>query len=88
MKPILLFCWLILLSTGVAVAQCGVNEIEIKVEINTDNWGYETSWKITELTGALILEGGQGGVYGNFSSYTDSICVAADGCFFFEIFDS
>jgi hypothetical protein len=88
MKKSLLFCFLILLSAGVAVGQCGVNEIEIKVEINTDNWGYETSWKITELTGTLILEGGQGGVYGNFSTYADSICVAADGCFFFEIYDS
>jgi hypothetical protein len=88
MKNTLLFCLLLFLPTGLIFAQCGANEIEIKVEIATDNWGYETSWKVTDLTGAIIMEGGQGGTYGNFSSYSDSICVAADGCFFFEIDDT
>jgi N-terminal domain of M60-like peptidases/Secretion system C-terminal sorting domain/Peptidase M60, enhancin and enhancin-like len=88
MKNTLLLSLLLLLSTHFASAQCGANEVEIKVEIKTDNWGYETSWKLTELTGAIILEGGLGGVYDNFSTYTDSVCVAVDGCFFFEIFDS
>ena len=87
MKNILLICLLVILSTDLAFAQCGANEIEIKVEIATDNWGYETSWTITDLMGTIILEGGQGGVYGNNSTYSDSTCVAADGCFFFEIYD-
>ena len=88
MKNILLICLLVILSTDLAFAQCGANEIEIKVEIATDNWGYETSWTITDLMGTIILEGGQGGVYGNNSTYSDSTCVAADGCFFFEIYDT
>jgi len=88
MKNILLFCSLFFLSTGFGFAQCSVNEVEIKVEIKTDNWGYETSWELTDLAGTIIMQGGQSGVYGNFSSYSDSICVAADGCFFFEIYDT
>lgn len=88
MKKTLLFCLLALFFTDFAFAQCDVNEVEIKVKIATDDWGGETSWKITDLTGTVILEGGQGGVYGNFSTYLDTICVAADGCFFFEIYDS
>lgn len=88
MKKTLLFCLFILLSKSLSFAQCGDNEIEIKVEIATDNWGDETSWRITDLTGTIILQGGQGGSYGNFMIYSDSICVAADGCFFFEIYDT
>lgn len=88
MKNILLFCSLFFLSAGFGFAQCGANEVEIKVEIKTDNWGYETSWELTDLAGAVIMQGGQEGVYGNFSTYSDSICVAADGCFFFEIYDT
>ncbi|MBK9151067.1 MAG: hypothetical protein IPM26_08705 [Saprospiraceae bacterium] len=82
------FCFLLLLQSAFSFAQCGVNEIEIKIEIATDNFGDETYWKLTDLTGTIISQGGQGGTYGNFSLYAESICVAADGCFFFEIFDT
>src|SRR5687768_5640358 len=34
------------------------------------------------------MQGGQGGVYQNHTSYADSICVPHDGCFFFEIYDT
>lgn len=88
MKKKLVLCLLIFFYRGLSFAQCGANEIEIKVEIATDNWGDETSWRITDLTGAIILQGGQGGTYGSLSFYSDSICVAVDGCFFFEIFDT
>ncbi len=77
-----------MLFTGYSFAQCGISEVEVRVEIATDNWGYETSWAITDIVGSIILEGGQGGVYENNTSYSDSICVTADGCFFFEIYDT
>jgi hypothetical protein len=79
---------LLLLSAGYVLAQCDLNEVEIRVEITTDPWGGETSWTITDLAGIVVLQGGQGGVYENNTSYSDSICVAADGCFFFEIYDT
>lgn len=88
MKRILLLIPLLSLVISYTSAQCGANEIEIKVEIATDNWGSETSWKLTDLRGAIIMEGGKEGVYGNLLSYSDSICVAVDGCFFFEIYDT
>ncbi|MDC0230851.1 T9SS type A sorting domain-containing protein, partial [Aureispira] len=34
------------------------------------------------------LQGGQGGSYGNYMSYSDSTCVIANSCFFFEIYDT
>jgi hypothetical protein len=88
MRKVLPISLLLTLFVGFSFAQCGVNEVEVRVEIATDNWGYETSWTITDLVGTVILEGGQGGVYDNFTSYSDSICLADDGCFFFEIYDT
>lgn len=79
---------LLTLFAGYTFGQCIVNETEVKVEIFTDNWGDETSWTLTDLSGTTVMQGGQGGVYGSFSSYVDSICVAANGCFLFEIYDT
>lgn len=79
---------LLLFFAGSGFGQCDTNEVELRVEITTDNWGAETSWIITDLKDSVILEGGQGGVYQNNTSYSDSICVNAEGCFFFEIFDT
>lgn len=88
MKKLPLFTLLfLLLSVSYTFAQCPTDEIEIKVNIATDNWGYETSWTLTDLLGTILLQGGQGGAYDNNSSYSDSTCVLADGCFFFEIYD-
>ncbi len=83
-----LICLLLSLFTGSGFAQCVVNEVEVKVEINTDPYGNETYWTLTDLSGTVILQGGQGGVYQNYSLYSDSICVAGDGCYFFKIYDT
>ena len=88
MKRLLLISFLLTLLTGSGFAQCGVNEIEVKVEIKTDSYGSETYWTLTDLNGTVVLQGGQGGVYQNNTIYTDSICVPADGCFFFKIYDT
>lgn len=88
MRKILLISFFFSLLTGRAPAQCGGNEVEIRIEISTDIWGGETYWTLSDLNGMVVLEGGQGGVYQSESSYADSICVASDGCFFFEIYDT
>jgi hypothetical protein len=88
MIRIFLFIFLLSLLPYRGIAQCNVNEVQVKVEIETDNWGYETYWTLSNLMGTVVLQGGQGGVYGNFSSYSDSICVPANGCFTFEIYDT
>jgi hypothetical protein len=76
------------LFSGYCCAQCDVSQVEIKVEIKTDPYGNETYWTLTDLSGTVVLQGGQGGVYLNYTSYSDSICVPADGCYFFEIYDT
>lgn len=69
---------------------CGTfdDEVTFRVEIETDQWGGETSWAITDLEGEVIMQGGQDGAYGAFESHADSICVDFNGCYFFEIWDA
>jgi hypothetical protein len=88
MKKTLLISYFLVLCTGYCFAQCGANEVQVKVNISTDNWGEETSWTLTDLMGTVVLQGGQGGVYASNASYADSICVQANACLFFEISDT
>jgi len=88
MRKILLITFLLMIFYSYNVAQCSMDEIEIRVDITTDKYGGETSWTLKDLIGTVIIQGGQGGAYENNSSYSDSICVPADGCFFFEIYDT
>ena len=88
MARIVIIILLLSLLSYRGIAQCNMNEVQVKVEIETDNWGYETYWTLSNLMGTVVLQGGQGGVYGNFSSYSDSICVQANSCFTFEIYDT
>lgn len=79
---------LLMLFAAYSVAQCGANEVEVRVEITTDVYGGETYWILSDLNGTVVMQGGQGGVYQNSATYADSICVPLDGCFFFEIYDT
>ncbi|HRD79145.1 MAG TPA: M60 family peptidase N-terminal accessory domain-containing protein [Saprospiraceae bacterium] len=88
MKKTLLITAFLMLCGGYGFAQCGMNEVEVRVEVATDPYGSETYWTVTNLMGAVVMQGGQGGVYGNNTTYKDSLCVPADGCFFFEIYDT
>jgi hypothetical protein len=38
--------------------------------------------------GTVVLQGGQGGVYDDYTSYADSICILSNTCLFFEIYDT
>ncbi len=88
MKNILLISFLLTLYTGYSFAQCGANQVEVKVDILTDPWGEETYWTLSDLQGTIVLQGGQGGVYLDNTSYSDSICVSSSSCLFFEIYDT
>ncbi|MBL7831089.1 MAG: hypothetical protein JNK41_08695, partial [Saprospiraceae bacterium] len=87
MKKNLLLNVLLLLLTGYASAQCGANEVKVSINIQTDTWGEETSWTLTDLKGNVVLNGGQGGVYDDNTNYKDSVCVLSNECLFFEIYD-
>jgi hypothetical protein len=88
MKKIILISFFLALFTHHSFGQCGANEVEVKVNILTDAWGEETSWTLSDLMGTVVLQGGQGGVYDDYTSYADSICVLSNTCLFFEIYDT
>lgn len=88
MKIKLLVSFLLTLCALNSFAQCATNEVEVRVEIETDAWGEETYWTLSDLSGAIVLQGGQGGVYDDNASYSESICVSSDECLFFEIYDT
>jgi hypothetical protein len=88
MRKKILSSLMFLLFAGYLSAQCNGNEVEVRVEISTDNWGEETFWTLSDLLGTTVLQGGQGGVYGDFDTFSDSVCIAAGDCYFFEIYDT
>jgi len=88
MKNILLIGIFLTLCTGYSFAQCGANQVEVRVDILTDPWGEETYWTLSDLLGTVVLQGGQGAVYLDNTSYSDSICVSSSSCLFFEIYDT
>ncbi|MGB0917616.1 MAG: hypothetical protein ACPGU4_08500, partial [Flavobacteriales bacterium] len=66
-------------------AQCGPNEIEVTVEITTDQYGYETYWALLDSNGDTLLLGGEepdgsGITYANNTTYTESVCVSNNQC--------
>jgi len=69
-----------------AVAQCPM--ATITVEINTDQWGDETSWEIYDQPSLALIASGGNGLYNGNSTYTHQVCVDSAKCYFFIIYDA
>ena len=68
-------------------AQCGSDSLEIKININTDEFFNETHWElagINEIYGSIEA----GDLNQQDSLYVWSICVPNDDCITFTIFDT
>lgn len=63
----------------------GCSENEITLTINLDNYPGETTWTITNGSGATVASGGP--YSGAGSTVNQNICLP-DGCYDFNIFDS
>ncbi len=88
MKKVLSISIILTLFAGFSFAQCPAGQVEIRVEIATDNWGYETYWTLSNDAGTIIMQGGQGGVYANDTTYSATICSTEESCLVFEIYDT
>lgn len=62
------------------------SEATIKVDIMTDDYGDDTTWKIIELDTGDVLASGGPYDYGN-TLYTDEICAESGKCYVFKIYD-
>ncbi len=87
MKNALLLLALLVIASP-SYSQCSSNEVEVAIQILTDNYGYETEWQLIDDNGAILASGGDGGVYANNTWYGDTVCVPGDACLRFQIFDS
>jgi photosystem II stability/assembly factor-like uncharacterized protein len=57
----------------------------LDIEVKTDNYPTETTWSITDQSGAVVAEGG--GYSTPLSIYNNLACLN-DGCYTFTIYDS
>ncbi|MFT4537503.1 MAG: hypothetical protein ACI9P5_004888 [Saprospiraceae bacterium] len=87
MRNTILVIFILALFTSYSFAQCPAGEVEIKVAILTDNYGYENYWTLSYGSGEIIIQGGQGGVYEDFTNYSETICVPEETSVVFEIYD-
>ena len=69
----------------VIVPECGENEMQVVATLQTDIWGGEVSYTISDANGVILT--GQGlGDYGTFDGY---FCLGdSAGCLTLEMFDS
>lgn len=80
------------LIAGKVFAQCSTDEVEVTIEITTDQYGYETYWTLTDANGTVLLQGGEfpdgsGTTYENNTTYTESVCAPDDACLRFDLYD-
>lgn len=87
MKKTILVGFIIALFTNYSFSQCPTGQVEIRVDILTDNYGYENRWTLSYENGDIVMQGGQEGVYENFTNYSQTVCVANETSVVFEIYD-
>ena len=87
MRKIILVSYILALFTSYSFAQCPAGQVEIKVDILTDEYGYENYWTLSYESGVIIMQGGQEGVYEDFTNYSETICVPEETSVIFEIYD-
>lgn len=59
---------------------------ELKVDVHTDDFGFETAYRLIDARKRMVLWQAAG-VESN-AEYSDSECIDPDGCYLFEIRDS
>ncbi len=67
------------------IEPCSNNKSRISVIVRTDNYPNETSWRITDLEGKVLLQSDPFDTI--VTTYRDSICVKKDQCYLFTIND-
>ncbi len=82
------FFSLALLLPYLAIAQpCGTDEVTAVVDIQTDNWGFETAWLLQNAVSGEIYAQVDFGDYDNNSFYSTQVCIPESACVEFLIYD-
>lgn len=80
------FLLLALISGTLCIAQdCALEENLVVVTVQTDPYGYESSWDIKDGQGEIIFSGGD---FDNNELYIDSFCITSGSCLTFSFYDA
>lgn len=83
-------CTLLMLAftcTAMAQPPCPDGTQSLLVNIQTDNWGYETSWSVSDAEGTIYYEIPIN-TYAANSLFQTQVCIPDDACITFHIEDS
>jgi cytochrome oxidase Cu insertion factor (SCO1/SenC/PrrC family) len=73
-------------TISAAIAGAAEATTHIRVRVNTDNWGAETGWSLTDENGNVIESVAQGSL-GNTTEYITNVYVPSTGCYTFTVTD-
>ncbi|WP_306641793.1 T9SS type A sorting domain-containing protein [Sanyastnella coralliicola] len=76
-------------NNTVAVSISGATEstTHMRITVNTDNWGEETGWEITDGDGNVVASVAAGS-YASETQYVENVYAPSTGCYSFTITDS
>ena len=84
----LLVLFILLINISVGTAQIGTNNLKmVTVHIETDQFGFETSWRLKSLDGTIYKQVNQGELTSN-TTYNTTINVPNTSCLDFTINDA
>jgi len=69
-----------------AYAQCPAGQKQVRVELMTDDYPGENSWKLFDAQGNILMQNVAN--MGQATLYKDSVCVPDNACTHFQILDS
>jgi hypothetical protein len=73
-------------SIAASIAGAADATTHIRVRVNTDNWGAETGWSLTDENGTAVASVAAG-TLGNLTEYITNVFVPSTGCYTFTVTD-
>jgi hypothetical protein len=67
---------------------CDYDQIDFQLNLQTDDYGYETSWDLVDGTTGLTVVSGAEATYGNNDNVSTQRCLNGDNCYTLTIYDS
>lgn len=67
---------------------CPQGKINFEFKLRTDDYGYETSWELKDVTSGSVVESRGEGTYGNNAEDDVKLCLNGNNCYTLTIQDS
>ena len=67
---------------------CGLNMVEVEIQLTTDTYASETSWQLIEVHTDSVLFNVPQGSLSNSTFYSETFCLVNNNCVSFVLYDS